>query len=142
MHTHSLEPWSHGHVFLGDRHDRHARRTWAVVALTAATMVVEIVGGTWYGSMALVADGWSLEWPSEIDFGAAQLRRWADEQAGEVMPAAEFRAWVEARGLTPDRAADALGLPHRTVALYLSGEQPVPKTVMLATKGYDRRAAA
>ena len=60
MHTHSLEPWSHGHVFLGDRHDRHARRTWAVVALTAATMVVEIVGGTWYGSMALVADGWHM----------------------------------------------------------------------------------
>ncbi len=60
MHTHSLEPWSHGHVFLGDRHDRHARRTWEVVALTAATMVVEIVGGTWYGSMALVADGWHM----------------------------------------------------------------------------------
>ena len=60
MHTHSLEPWSHGHVFLGDRHDRHARRTWSVVALTAATMVVEIVGGTWYGSMALVADGWHM----------------------------------------------------------------------------------
>ncbi|MEE7446442.1 cation transporter [Methylobacterium radiotolerans] len=60
MHTHSLEPWAHSHVFLGDRHDRHARRTWAVVALTAVTMVAEIVGGTWLGSMALVADGWHM----------------------------------------------------------------------------------
>ncbi|MEG9528614.1 MAG: CDF family Co(II)/Ni(II) efflux transporter DmeF [Hyphomicrobiales bacterium] len=60
MHSHSLEPWTHGHVFLGDRHDRHARRTWAVVTLTAATMVAEILGGTWFGSMALVADGWHM----------------------------------------------------------------------------------
>ncbi|MGE8128706.1 CDF family Co(II)/Ni(II) efflux transporter DmeF [Methylobacterium sp. NPDC080182] len=60
MHTHSLEPWAHSHVFLGDRHDRHARRTWAVVALTAVTMVAEIAGGTWLGSMALVADGWHM----------------------------------------------------------------------------------
>ncbi|SEH67762.1 cation diffusion facilitator family transporter [Methylobacterium sp. 275MFSha3.1] len=60
MHTHSLEPWAHSHVFLGDRHDRHARRTWAVVALAAVTMVAEIAGGTWLGSMALVADGWHM----------------------------------------------------------------------------------
>ncbi|MGU3420605.1 CDF family Co(II)/Ni(II) efflux transporter DmeF [Methylobacterium sp. D54C] len=60
MHTHSLEPWAHSHVFLGDRHDRHARRTWAVVALTAVTMVAEVAGGTWLGSMALVADGWHM----------------------------------------------------------------------------------
>lgn len=60
MHSHSLEPWTHGHVFLGDRHDRHARRTWAVVALTAVTMVAEILGGTWFGSMALIADGWHM----------------------------------------------------------------------------------
>lgn len=60
MHTHSLEPWTHGHVFLGDRHDRHERRTWAVVGLTALMMVAEIAGGTWLGSMALVADGWHM----------------------------------------------------------------------------------
>lgn len=60
MHTHSLEPWKHQHVFLGARHDQHARRTWFVVALTAVMMVVEIVGGTLFGSMALVADGWHM----------------------------------------------------------------------------------
>ena len=60
MHSHSLESWQHEHVFLGERHEHNERRTWVVVALTAATMIVEIVGGTVFGSMALVADGWHM----------------------------------------------------------------------------------
>src|SRR5207302_8346 len=44
MHTHSIEQWRHPHVFLGEKHERHERRTWLVVALTAAMMVIEIVG--------------------------------------------------------------------------------------------------
>ena len=60
MHSHSIEPWQHPHVFLGAKHDRHERRTWFVVALTAAMMVAEIVGGTLFGSMAVVADGWHM----------------------------------------------------------------------------------
>jgi cation diffusion facilitator family transporter len=50
----------HEHVFLGAEHERHERRTWIVVALTAVTMAVEIVAGTIFGSMALVADGWHM----------------------------------------------------------------------------------
>lgn len=60
MHAHSIDQWQHQHAFLGARHDRHARRTWFVVALTAAMMVAEIIGGTIFGSMALVADGWHM----------------------------------------------------------------------------------
>jgi cation diffusion facilitator family transporter len=60
MHTHSLDTWRHDHIFLGERHDHNERRTWLVVALTAVMMVAEIVGGTIYGSMALVADGWHM----------------------------------------------------------------------------------
>jgi cation diffusion facilitator family transporter len=60
MHTHSIEPWSHAHVFLGAKHERHERRIWFVVALTAVMMVAEIVGGTIFGSMAVVADGWHM----------------------------------------------------------------------------------
>jgi cation diffusion facilitator family transporter len=60
MHTHSLDRWRHAHVFLGERHERNERRTWAVVALTATMMVVEIVGGAIFGSMALIADGWHM----------------------------------------------------------------------------------
>jgi len=36
------------------------RRTRAVVLLTAVTMLVELVAGWWYGSMALLADGWHM----------------------------------------------------------------------------------
>lgn len=60
MHTHSLECWQHSHVFLGRGHNENERRTWLVVALTTAMMVAEIVGGTIFGSMALVADGWHM----------------------------------------------------------------------------------
>jgi cation diffusion facilitator family transporter len=60
MHSHSIESWQHPHLFLGAKHDRHERRTWFVVALTVAMMVAEIIGGTIYGSMAVVADGWHM----------------------------------------------------------------------------------
>jgi cation diffusion facilitator family transporter len=60
MHTHSLEPWTHDHVFLGHQHARNERRTWFVVAITAIMMVGEIVAGTFFGSMALLADGWHM----------------------------------------------------------------------------------
>ena len=60
MHSESLASWTHEHVFLGAAHDRNARRTYAVVILTAVMMVAEIGGGTLFGSMALVADGWHM----------------------------------------------------------------------------------
>jgi cation diffusion facilitator family transporter len=50
----------HDHVFLGADHDRNERRIWLVIALTAVMMAVEIGAGTYYGSMALVADGWHM----------------------------------------------------------------------------------
>ncbi len=50
----------HSHDFLGADHDRNARRTWIVIALTASMMVAEIVAGNMFGSMALVADGWHM----------------------------------------------------------------------------------
>jgi cation diffusion facilitator family transporter len=60
MHIERIAHWTHDHTFLGARHTENERRTWLVVALTAAMMIVEIVGGTIYGSMALVADGWHM----------------------------------------------------------------------------------
>jgi cation diffusion facilitator family transporter len=47
-------------VFLGPRHSQNERRTWFVVALTAVMMVGEIVAGSFFGSMALFADGWHM----------------------------------------------------------------------------------
>ena len=51
---------AHEHIFLGEAHDRNARRTWIVIAITAAMMAIEITAGRWFGSMALVADGWHM----------------------------------------------------------------------------------
>lgn len=47
----------HSHVFLGSGHRSAEKRTWAVIALCGAMMVLEIVGGWLFGSIALVADG-------------------------------------------------------------------------------------
>ena len=57
MHSHSMDDFRHSHVFLGEAHDRNERKTWAVIAICAAMMVAEIVGGLWFGSVALIADG-------------------------------------------------------------------------------------
>lgn len=46
--------------WLGIDHDRYETRTRWVVVLTLVMMVAEIGGGYWYGSMALVADGWHM----------------------------------------------------------------------------------
>jgi len=48
---------NHSHVFLGEGHERNARRTWMVIALCTFMMAAEIVGGLLFGSIALVADG-------------------------------------------------------------------------------------
>jgi cation diffusion facilitator family transporter len=48
---------NHAHDFLGANHGRNERRVRAVIALTVTMMVVEIMAGIAYGSMALVADG-------------------------------------------------------------------------------------
>ncbi|MFL9905717.1 CDF family Co(II)/Ni(II) efflux transporter DmeF [Paraburkholderia sp. RL17-337-BIB-A] len=47
----------HDHIFLGAGHEQNERKTWAVIALCSAMMLVEIVGGSMFGSLALVADG-------------------------------------------------------------------------------------
>ncbi|HTO61826.1 MAG TPA: cation transporter, partial [Bradyrhizobium sp.] len=51
MHSHSLDRWTHDHVFLGDTHARNERRTWFVVALTVVMMIAEITAGSLFGSM-------------------------------------------------------------------------------------------
>lgn len=48
------------HVFLGAAHGSNERKTWAVIVLCSLMMVAEIGGGTLFGSLALVADGWHM----------------------------------------------------------------------------------
>ncbi|WP_175714298.1 CDF family Co(II)/Ni(II) efflux transporter DmeF [Burkholderia ambifaria] len=47
----------HDHIFLGAAHEQNERRTWMVIVLCTAMMVAEIVGGSLFGSLALIADG-------------------------------------------------------------------------------------
>lgn len=82
MHSHSLENWTHDHNFLGAQHARNEQRTWLVVWLTLGMMVAEIVGGSLFGSMALLADGWHMS-THAVAIGIAALayryaRRHAD----------------------------------------------------------------
>jgi cation diffusion facilitator family transporter len=59
MHAHDLSPWNHSHDFdAGSAQGERALR-W-VLAITLATMVLEIVAGTLTGSLALTADGWHM----------------------------------------------------------------------------------
>lgn len=54
----SLGPTStHDHIFLGEGHDKSARKTWTVIWICGAMMILEIAGGLIFGSIALVADG-------------------------------------------------------------------------------------
>ena len=54
-HNHGV--WTHGHVFLGQAHDRAEARAKLAALVTALFMVVEIGAGFLYRSMALLADG-------------------------------------------------------------------------------------
>jgi len=59
MHIHKLEQWQHGHNFFVHR-EQNEKNTQKVMGLTAVTMVIEIVAGVAFGSMALLADGWHM----------------------------------------------------------------------------------
>lgn len=55
-----IDALTHDHVYLGAAHDDNTRRTLLVVGLTSVMMVGEIVAGTVFNSMALLADGFHM----------------------------------------------------------------------------------
>jgi cation diffusion facilitator family transporter len=57
MHTETISKWQHTHIFGQDQIRSGERRTLVVIVITASMMVVEIVAGIAFGSMALTADG-------------------------------------------------------------------------------------
>ena len=59
MHIYNLQNWQHGHDF-SVIHEKGENRTRIVLLLTAVTMVVEIIAGNFFSSMALLADGWHM----------------------------------------------------------------------------------
>ncbi|WP_439497909.1 CDF family Co(II)/Ni(II) efflux transporter DmeF [Bosea sp. (in: a-proteobacteria)] len=115
----------HDHVFLGAAHAENERRTWIVIALTATMMVAEIVAGTIFGSMALVADGWHMSTHAAALAIAAFAYRFARRHARD--PRFSFGT-----GKLGDLAAFASALVLALVALFIGWEsvmrlvQPVP----------------
>ena len=59
MHIHSMDQWRHQHDFAFIQEQGERRTQW-VLAITAVTMVIEIIAGSVFGSMALLADGWHM----------------------------------------------------------------------------------
>ncbi len=80
--------------------------------------------------------GFSLVWPGELDVGADRLYEMALEQNGRA-DAVAFIRWRWRNKLSLSEAAEALGVSRRMVAYYEGGEQEVPRTVLLALKGWE-----
>lgn len=74
----------HAHDFLGNHHQRNARRVGGVMVLTLAMMVGEILAGTWFGSMALLADGWHMATHAGAMLITVLAYRYAQRAAGEA----------------------------------------------------------
>jgi hypothetical protein len=81
--------------------------------------------------------GWSAEWESvDIQIGADTL--WVDylSQSGK-QGAAKFFLFRLKNGLTLTKAAEVFDMSRRMMSAYSSGAKPVPRTMMLAMKGYE-----
>lgn len=90
-----------------------------------------------FARVALGEGGHSVVWPvGGLDMGADMLWQHALEQNGRS-DAAEFIRWRWRNRLSLTGAAEALGLSRRQVAYYASGEHEVPRTVLLACKGWE-----
>ncbi len=84
MQTHLVDELRHDHVFLGEHHDRNARKTWLVIGLCTAMMAAEIGGGLAFGSMALVADGLHMSTHAGALLIAALAYTYARRHANDV----------------------------------------------------------
>ena len=112
-------------MFLGADHTRNEQRTWLVIGLTATMMVAEIVAGTIFGSMALVADGWHMSTHAAALLIAALAYRFARRHARN-------RRFTFGTGKMGDLAAFASAVVLALIALLIGWESllrlqsPVP----------------
>jgi cation diffusion facilitator family transporter len=81
--NHAASGAAHNHNFLGSAHEQNERRTWAVIALCTAMMIAEIVGGSLFGSLALVADGLPMSTHAGALLIAALAYTYARKHAGD-----------------------------------------------------------
>lgn len=105
----------HDHVFLGDSHAENQRRTLVVIGVTAAMMVAEIVCGTMFGSMALLADGFHMATHAGALSITAFAYRFAARHAGD-------RRYSFGTGKVGDLAGFASAVVLGLVALWIGVE--------------------
>lgn len=86
--------------------------------------------------------GHAIVWGDAIDMGADGLWDEALKQNPAPDPIAEFEAWKARNHLSLTTAAHALGITRRTVSAYGSGMRPIPKTILLACKGWEAQRLA
>ena len=114
MNETDLSPWTHSHVFDAGN-EAGARNSRRVVVLTATMMVVEIVAGWMYGSMALLADGWHMSTHAAALGMTALAYSLSRRHAGDER--FSFGAWkIEILG------GFASAIVLAMVALYMAGE--------------------
>ncbi len=91
---------------------------------------------------ARVADwGQTLEWPDADGLDADRVLEMALEQQGRADTLA-FREWQDRHSLSLAAAAEAIGMTRRSVSQYRTGARPVPRTVLLALKGWESEQAS
>ena len=108
----------HDHVFLGSGHDKNERKTWAVIALCSVMMLVEIIGGSIFGSLALVADGLHMSTHASAMLIAALAYMYARKHAND-------RRFVFGTGKLGDLAGFASAIILAMIAILIGYEAVV-----------------
>jgi cation diffusion facilitator family transporter len=114
-HHHASPVGGHSHVFLGDDHGRNERKVRFVIALTVSMMLIEIVAGTVYGSMALIADGLHMSTHAAAMLIAAGAYFFARKHA-------ENRRFTFGTGKLGDLAGFASAVILALIALFIGYE--------------------
>lgn len=138
MSNHDISAFGHDHVFLGANQQRNERKVWLVIALTATMMVVEITAGHWFGSMALIADGWHMSTHAAAMLIAVLAYRYARRNSGN-------RSFTFGTGKVGDLAGFASAVILALIALLIGWEsfqrlvEPIPisfdQAIMVAVIG-------
>src|SRR5258708_15837620 len=106
---------AHDHVFLGRGHQKNERKPWAVIGLCSVMMLVEIVGGSLFGSLALVADGLHMSTHASAMLIAALAYMYARKHAND-------RRFVFGTGKLGDLAGFTSAIVLAMIALLIGYE--------------------